>query len=183
MKIHGLTQNATFKQNVNNKSSNTKEKKTEDNKQPNVGAVYESSINKPESNTSGSSIAINQAELKAKNMLILFDQNFNRQANLSRMLTTRDPFTPINQMTQEEARQLVSSDGYFGVEKMSERLFDLAVSLSGGDYEEMKVMKESIIKGFDNAARQWGGDLPDISNNTFDAIMNKFDKWFAEYGE
>ncbi len=39
-------------------------------------------------------------------------------------------------------------------------------------------MKEAVEKGFKEATKSWGKDLPDISSRTYDAVMKKFDDFF-----
>ena len=34
--------------------------------------------------------------------------------------------------------------------------------------------------GFKQATEAWGGELPEISQKTYDAVMSKFDTWAAE---
>ena len=43
----------------------------------------------------------------------------------------------------------------------------------------MKTMKEAVEKGFKEATKSWGRTLPDISQDTYSAVMDKFDKYFA----
>ena len=40
-------------------------------------------------------------------------------------------------------------------------------------------MKEAFEKGFKEATKTWGKELPDISQNTRDAVLKKFDDYFA----
>ena len=42
-----------------------------------------------------------------------------------------------------------------------------------------KKMKEAFEKGFKEATKTWGKELPDISQNTRDAVLKKFDDYFA----
>ena len=43
-------------------------------------------------------------------------------------------------------------------------------------------MVKAVEKGFKEATKSWGRDLPDISNQTYKAVMDKFDKWFEDNG-
>lgn len=43
----------------------------------------------------------------------------------------------------------------------------------------MKQMQAAVEKGFKEATKSWGKELPDISNNTYDAVMKKFDDYYA----
>ena len=42
--------------------------------------------------------------------------------------------------------------------------------------DALEEMKDAFIKGYKQAEKQWGGELPEISKKTYDAVMEKFDK-------
>lgn len=73
-----------------------------------------------------------------------------------------------------QAKEDISEDGYWGVEQTSQRIFDFAKALSGGDPEKMDEMLEAFKKGYDQATKAWGKELPDISSKTYDAVEKKF---------
>ena len=83
----------------------------------------------------------------------------------------------VDSDTTNEAKEAISEDGYWGVNQTSDRIFDFAVALSGGDSEKMDKMLEAVKKGFQQATGAWGKSLPDISNQTYDAVMKKFDEF------
>ena len=76
--------------------------------------------------------------------------------------------------TQEEAQDAVSEDGYWGVAQTSDRLVKYATALSGGDSAKMEKMAEAFEKGYQAAAKAWGGTLPDIAQQTRQAVQDKF---------
>lgn len=80
-------------------------------------------------------------------------------------------------ISQEEAQELIAEDGYFGVEKTSERIFQLAVGITGNDPSRLDAVREGVKQGFEAARDAFGGWLPDISYDTYDAVMNKLDDW------
>jgi len=80
--------------------------------------------------------------------------------------------------TIAQAKEDISEDGYWGVKQTSDRIFDFAMALSGGDEETMEKMKAAVEKGFKLATKSWGRELPGISNDTYDAVMEKFDNFF-----
>jgi hypothetical protein len=82
-------------------------------------------------------------------------------------------------ITPEEARDLVGADGYFGVEQTSDRIFQFATGIAGGDPSRIEAIKEGIDKGFAEAKAAFGDWLPDISYDTYDAVMKKLDDWVA----
>ncbi|MDK9707971.1 MAG: hypothetical protein OEL83_13055 [Desulforhopalus sp.] len=83
----------------------------------------------------------------------------------------------LNTLTSEEAQELVADDGYFGVEKTSQRIFDLAVGIAGGDPARLDAIRAGVEQGFQEAYDAFGGWLPDISYDTYDAVMKKLDDW------
>ena len=96
-------------------------------------------------------------------------------------LTTRiavgDASIDFRDLTLEKAQELISEDGYFGVERTSDRIVQFAISLSGNDPERLEEIKASIDKGFQMAAKALGGTLPDISMKTYDAVIDKLNAW------
>jgi len=89
---------------------------------------------------------------------------------------------PLQDLTTDEAKTLVSEDGYFGITKTSARLADFVLSGGGNDVEKLKSGREGIIKGFKDAEAMWGGKLPDISQKTLDSALAKIDKKIEELG-
>jgi hypothetical protein len=90
------------------------------------------------------------------------------------------PEIDISQLSQEEAQALIADDGYFGVEQTSDRIVDFAIAMAGGDPSRLTAMKEGVTKGFNEALKSFGGWLPDISHNTYNAAMEKLDTWAEE---
>lgn len=86
----------------------------------------------------------------------------------------------VDSETKAKAQQAISEDGEYGVKKVSERLFDFALALSGGDEEKMKKMEEAFEEGFKEATKSWGGELPEISKQTYDAVKEKFAAFYQE---
>lgn len=80
----------------------------------------------------------------------------------------------VDQATADKAKSLISEDGYWGVDQTSDRIFEMAKALSGGDEEGMNKMFAAFEKGYKQAAKSWGRELPDISKQTYDAVQQKF---------
>ena len=74
----------------------------------------------------------------------------------------------------------ISEDSYFGVEQTSERIFQLAVVIAGGDIGKIGEIRDGIEKGFQGALDAFGGWLPDISYDTYESVINKLDNWESE---
>lgn len=83
----------------------------------------------------------------------------------------------VDEETQKQAQADIAEDGYWGVEQTSDRILDFAKALSVNDPEKADLLIDAFKKGFDDATKSWGKDLPDISKRTYDAVLEKFDKW------
>ena len=83
----------------------------------------------------------------------------------------------LNSLSQEDAQALVADDGYFGVEQTSDRIVNLAIGIAGGDVKRLDAIKEGVADGFQDALDAFGGWLPEISHQTYDAVMEKLDEW------
>lgn len=82
--------------------------------------------------------------------------------------------------TIKQAKADIAEDGYWGVNQTSDRLVSFAKALTGGNPEKIDEMMAAIEKGFSEATKAWGGDLPDICKNTLSATMEKLEKWRSE---
>lgn len=86
----------------------------------------------------------------------------------------------LRTITPEQAQELISEDGYFGVEKTSDRIVEFAINAAGADVSKLEEIKAAVMDGFKQAEEAFGGTLADISYDTLDAIMAKLDKWAEE---
>ena len=82
----------------------------------------------------------------------------------------------VDEATKLQAQEDVSEDGYWGVKQTSGRILDFATALTGGDPSKIEDMREAFKKGYKQAEETWGGELPEISKKTYDAVMAGFDK-------
>ena len=89
---------------------------------------------------------------------------------------------PIQELTQDEAKALIAEDGFFGVAKTSDRLADFVLAGAGDDVEKLKAGREGILRGYNQAEKMWGGNLPDISKETLEKALEKVDKKLASLG-
>lgn len=87
----------------------------------------------------------------------------------------------VDEETRAAAQQAISEDGYFGVARTSERILGFAKAISGGDPSRIEMLREAVQQGFDAVANMFGGELPEISQQTLEAVMRGFDEW-AESG-
>lgn len=83
----------------------------------------------------------------------------------------------VDEETRAQAQKDIEEDGYWGAEATSERILSFAMALTGGDPEKIEDMKDAFIKGFKEATKAWGKELPELSQKTYDKVMEKFDAW------
>ena len=84
----------------------------------------------------------------------------------------------ISAAAKAQAQKDISEDGYWGVKQTSQRLFDFASALAGDDVDQMKKMQSAMEKGFRQATKAWGRDLPGISHDTLNAANKLFEDYY-----
>nr|WP_321268033.1 hypothetical protein [uncultured Sulfurimonas sp.] len=89
---------------------------------------------------------------------------------------------PIAELSQEEAAELVSEDGFFGVTQTSERIANFVINGAGGDEDLMRAGREGMLQGFKEAEAMWGGELPEISQQTMAKSIELVDKAMHDLG-
>lgn len=78
-----------------------------------------------------------------------------------------------------QAQKDISEDGYYGVKQTSQRLFDFAQALAGDDVSKMKEMQKAMEKGFKQATKTWGRELPAICKETMNAANKLFEDYYS----
>ena len=130
--------------------------------------------------TYSSSMTLNTNEGRKLEMLQSLVANLLKEQGIDTKISLDSGEIDIADISPEEAQALVADDGYFGVEQTSERIFQFAVNIVGGDPSRIEAIKEGIDNGFQEALDAFGGSLPDISYDTYDAVMEKLDAWVQE---
>ncbi len=108
-------------------------------------------------------------------MLLKQGQKFTTLADAFDMI--KDGTIEVDDETAAEAAKEVADDGYWGVEQTSERMFSFAKALAGNDPTKADSMLEALQKGYDEAAKQWGGELPEICQKTLEVTKKKLTDW------
>ena len=149
-----------------------------------LGVTYEPSASATDSDKTKTSdysaiVANMKAELANKNKQLetLVTQLLGKQATKATSLADMFRNLKPDDATIAQAQQEISDDGYWGVEKTSDRLVAMAQALSGGDSSKADLMIEAMEKGFSQATKAWGEDLPDICQKTIDAAKEKLTNW------
>ena len=85
----------------------------------------------------------------------------------------------VDAATKAQAQKDISEDGYYGVKQTSQRLFDFASALAGDDVDKMKEMQKAMEKGFKQATKTWGRELPSICKETMNAANKLFEDYYS----
>lgn len=188
MSVNGVTNAAMSYTNVSTKQENNRSVSNSDTKDAktseDTGVVYEKSADAMDSNSNKikdySSIVANlKKEVADKNEHLqkLVDELLGKQANKYTKLADLYKNLQVDPATIEQAKKDISEDGYWGVEQTSDRLVSMAKALSGDDPTKADELIEAIKKGFKQAGKDWGEDLPDICKKTIDTAIKKMEDW------
>ena len=189
MNVNGISnQTSTY---AAYKSTEQKAAATEtEGKQTEVSAVYEPSaetektdtVTTKQKNEAIISRLKADAEARTQQLQQLVQQMISKQGNAYGQANDMWKFLAsgnftVDAQTKAQAQADIAEDGYWGVKQTSERIFDFAKALSGNDPEKADLLLDAFKKGFKEATKSWGQDLPDISQRTYDAVVEKFNKW------
>lgn len=149
--------------------------------------VYKSSTEKKTGKTDYATIERMKADAEARNaqlrslvekMMIKQGKTFNSATDMYALLRSGD--LEVDETTASQAMKDISEDGYWGVEKTSDRLVSFAKALAGNDADKADKLIKAVKKGFDAATKSWGDELPDICKKTLDVTIEKLNKWKEE---
>lgn len=180
---------------ANTYTPSTQTKKAEsaaasENTATNGGVVYEKSENveKPKKYKPNAELVAKlkaDAEARTKQFRTLVEQMMGKQgvaigsANDMWRFLAGGKFT-VSPEVKAQAEADIAEDGYWGVNQTSDRIIDFAKALTGGNPDKIEEMRAAFEKGFKQATGTWGKKLPEISQKTYQAVMDKFDAWAAE---
>jgi len=127
------------------------------------------------------------AEARTAQLRSLVEQMMGKQANTYGAANDIWKFLAsgkytVDPATKAQAQADIAEDGYWGVEQTSDHIIDFANALTGGDPDKIEEMRDAFLKGFKQAEEIWGGKLPEISQKTYDAVLEKFNKMAEEAG-
>ncbi len=199
MSVNGVT-NAVNNYDVYQTSQTSAAKETEEAKNENKTAEESGVVYEPSKETATSTVKktyTQNTDLVAK---MKADQQERQQQlqNIVEQLMTKQGQTfnsangiwsilaggnfEVDAATKAQAQKDIAEDGYWGVKQTSERILDFATALTGGDPDKIEEMREAFKKGYKQAEKTWGGELPEISKQTYDAVMAGFDKMAEDAG-
>lgn len=194
MSVNGVTSSQAAAYSYNTTKENTAaEKTTPAEKKEESGVVYDHSKSENTASSKKTYTAdtklINKlkadAEARTAQLRSLVEQMMGKQANtygtandMWNFLRSGD-YT-VDAATKAQAQADIAEDGYWGVKQTSDRIVSFATALTGGDPSKIEEMRAAFQKGYEKAEKTWGGKLPDISRQTYDAVMKKFDELAAQ---
>lgn len=201
--ISSVTANVQTAYTSNEVTSKEKKEKDTSAASSKDGVVYEKSSNNASTSTVKKSYTTNSAlveQLKAdqekqqQNLLAIVQKTLNSQVTKfgqanSGIISTDDMWKflasgnfEVDAETKAQAQKDIADDGYWGVSQTSERILDFANALTGGDPDQIEKMRNAFLKGYKQAQKTWGGELPEISKKTYQAVLDGFDKMAEEAG-
>ena len=130
----------------------------------------------------------NDAKARAEQLQNMVSDALYKQAGLSVggddvwKFLAKGEFT-VTEEAKKQAQELVSEDGYYGVEQTSDRILQFEKALSGGDRSKASELLDAFKKGYEQATKAWGKELPEISQKTYEAVEKKFNDWMNEETE
>ena len=127
------------------------------------------------------------AETRTNNLQTLVQKLMSQQATTYGNATDiwsflREGNFTVDPETKTQAQADIAEDGYWGVNQTSDRIVSFATALTGGDPSKLDSMIDAFKKGYAQAEKTWGGELPEISKKTYDAVLEKFNELKKEYG-
>ncbi|MDE7476603.1 MAG: hypothetical protein K2M91_01400 [Lachnospiraceae bacterium] len=151
------------------------------NKNENGAAVYDKTkLSEDDRKTIVEQLKADQAKRQSQmtdlvhNMLSTQTNTFGQANNIWQFLA-KGNYT-VDAATQKKAQEAISEDGYWGVKQTSDRIVSFATALAGNDSKQLEKMRDAFLKGYEKAEKTWGGKLPSISQQTYDAVLDKLDK-------
>ncbi len=197
MSVNGVTNTTNPYENYQTSQSaaKTEEKAEQSSSSNQSGVVYEPSTEKATESSkktyTQNTALVNKMKADAENhakqlqnivqqLMTKQGQTYNTANDMWKFLASGE--FEVDAATKAQAQKDIAEDGYWGVEQTSDRIIDFATALTGGDPDKIEEMREAFKKGYKQAEKTWGGELPDISKRTYDAVMQKFDKMAEDAG-
>ena len=86
----------------------------------------------------------------------------------------------IDEVAVKQAQEDIAEDGYWGINQTSSRILDFAKALSGGDPDKISELESAFEKGYKQATKSWGDQLPSLCSDTYSAVKKGFAQWREE---
>lgn len=187
--INSVNSTAAYTASVQQNTQTVEKKDTSKSTTDNKGVVYEKSSSTSKSSTKGiyskNEVVARlkkDAETRTSQLRSLVEKMMTSQGKKIGQADDMWKFLASGNYTvspevKAQAQADIAEDGYWGVEQTSDRIVEFAKALTGGDSAKAEEMRAAFEKGFKAATKSWGSKLPGISQDTYDAVMKKFDEW------
>jgi hypothetical protein len=156
-----------------------------------VAAVYEKSsegvITKSTTSTSKSNAAViaqlkADSEARTSQLQSLVQSMISKQGKTLGTADSMWSFLASGNFTADaetiaQAKKDVASDGYWGADQTSDRILSFAKALAGDDADKADELLEAFKKGYSQATKTWGSNLPSLCSDTYDMVEKKFSDW------
>ncbi len=195
MSVNGITNsNQIYDSKSSVKAKSDKSQQASDLKEKgidNTAAVYEKTEEKVVANKSYKPDMATINKLKAdaerrteslrnlvEKLMLKQGQTFDASTDIYALL--REGKVEVDDETRAQAQKDIAEDGYWGIEQTSERIVSFAKALAGGDPAKAEELINAVKKGFDEATKAWGDELPEICKKTLDTAVSKLESWRDE---
>jgi hypothetical protein len=191
MSVNGISNvNSSYesRNTANTKANRSTEAEAATTKENSVAAIYEKSEPTPASKKTYTRDQVTIDRLKAEadrrtqslrdlvhKLLRAQGETFNEATDIYGLL--REGKVVVDEETRLQTQKDIAEDGFWGVEQTSNRMVEFAKALSGGDQSKANELIDAVKKGFEEATKAWGGELPEISRRTIDATISKLEAW------
>lgn len=195
MQVNTYANVASITHAVSNKKANNVESSTQTMNLQSANLKDEETLNKLNSLGGKGLSQLYFMEFAQQSMNAIFG-NTNAQAGVSNLLggTAESILSKIDfaglgymgksplAMNQDELKELVGENGFFGVANTANRIADFVIQGAGDDPQKLQKGFEGMKKGFEEAQNLWGGKLPQISQDTINQALEKVSKHIDELG-
>ncbi|EAV9674454.1 hypothetical protein FFT86_07750 [Campylobacter upsaliensis] len=195
MQVNTYANVASITHTVSNKKANNVESSTQTMNLQSANLKDEETLNKLNSLGGKGLSQLYFMEFAQQSMNAIFG-NTNAQAGVSNLLggTAESILSKIDfaglgymgksplAMNQDELKELVGENGFFGVANTANRIADFVIQGAGDDPQKLQKGFEGMKKGFEEAQNLWGGKLPQISQDTINQALEKVSKHIDELG-
>lgn len=93
-----------------------------------------------------------------------------------------DSFSNSQQVGAEQENLEAATDTW-SADVVAEDILSVAEELADGDANNIATLRDAVIKGFGAAEEVWGDDLPDVTDETYEKIMNGLDELESKLSE
>lgn len=195
MQVNTYANVASITHAVSNKKANNVESSTQTMNLQSANLKDEETLNKLNSLGGKGLSQLYFMEFAQQSMNAIFG-NTNAQAGVSNLLggTAESILSKIDfaglgymgksplAMNQDELKELVGENGFFGVANTANRIADFVIQGAGDNLEKLQKGFEGMKKGFEEAQNLWGGKLPQINQDTINQALEKVSKRIDELG-